>query len=306
MTEPNFLLIGPPKCATSSLHGAICNHAGVAQGVRKELFFLMDRGHPLAGRPNLQDDGMASFGAAFPDAANDAAIRIDSTTHYLYQQAALDFARRRPDVRACVVLRDPAERVFSSYNYTRNNLAALKSELSFAQYVELVDARQPLYPRYCHSASSAWVLERDIDYSRYERHVAPWLDALGPERLKIVLFEDLQRNTSAVAQDIWAWLGLEPPPGPAVAAERRNETRAVKYRQFHRLVRKLNAAVPLPSGLKKHLKSGYHTLQGGAPDASDDQPAVDRLRDRFGADIDWVSKTLGRDLSHWLGKGNVR
>lgn len=306
MILPNFLILGPPKCATSSLHGAVCTHPQVSEGSRKELFFLMDRHHPLCGSPNVADDGLRAYGALFPHSAADAAVRVDSTTHYLYQKAALEFVEQSPDCRVCVVLRDPAERVYSSFNYTKNNLANLAGDLSFARFVELVESGRSLYPEFCRNESSAWVLERDIEFSHYARYLAPWLERTGPDRLKIILFDDLRADLPAVAKDVWRWLGVPPHRMDTAVAAPRNVTRAVKYQGLHRIVRRLNAAVPLHAGLKGRLMWGYNALQSGVSARAGDGAAIDNLRSRFSEDVAWLSQFLRRDLRHWLTGGDVR
>lgn len=299
MSLPNFLILGPPKCATSSLHGLMCTHPQISEGRRKELFFLMDPDHPLCGSPNVADDGLSAYGSLFPPSAADAAIRIDSTTHYLYQKTALNFVERNADCRACVVLRDPAERVYSSFNYTKNNLANLAPDLSFARFMALVESGRPLYPEFCRSETSAWVLERDMQFSHYAHHLTPWLERVGSERLKVVLFDDLKADLAGVTKDIWEWLGVSPHAIDVAAVAPRNVTRSVKYQGIHRIVRRLNAAVPIPAGIKARLMSGYNAFQSGASAQADDRAAVNGLRERFSEDIAWLSQLLGRDLDHW-------
>lgn len=297
-TMPNLLLIGPPKCATSSLHGWLCAHPGIAPGVRKELFFLMDRDHPLKGSPNFHDDGIDAYRQLYSKEAANAPVRIDSTTHYFYQRTALDYARSNPAVRVCVVLRDPAERVFSSFSYTRNNLANLSSDLSFARYLEVVDRNEPLWPKFSRSRTSAWVLERDIAFSHYSRYLAPWIETLGAERVEIVLFEDLRERPLEVISRVLASVGLPDEP-LAGAPEARNVTRPVRFAALHRTAQRLNAALPIPRGIKSTALRAYHRLQASASQPARETAAVDALRHRFLAEVDWVEALTGRDLSHW-------
>lgn len=295
---PNLLILGPPKCATSSLHGWLCQHPDISQGVRKELFFLMDQGHPLAGEPNIHDDGLASYEDLFPPSSKKASIRIDSTTHYLYQKSALEFARQEADLRCVVVLREPAQRVYSSFSYTKHNLASIDPDLSFARYLELVDNGEPLYPHFCSSRSSAWVLERDIEFSRYAHYLQPWIDQVGRERIDIVRFEDLTKAPGKVVEALISNLGLGTMEGCPAKREAANATRAVRSSRFHRLARKVNAKLPIPKTLKK-LYFSAQTSEGLGLPTDQDSYAIAQLRSRFANENADLEALTGLDVSAW-------
>ena len=311
-TGANLLLIGPPKCATSTLHSWLVTHPQVAAGNSKELFFLMDRGHPLQGRPSLAGDGLGAYGDHFDEAARRAAIRIDSTTHYLFQDAALDYMDSAPECRAIAVLRDPAERVYSSFSYTQNNLALLDPNLAFADYLRLVAAGEPLYPRYCRSRSSAFVLERDVAYSDYAQWLVGWFERAGRGRIDVLLTEDLAAGPAKTTAPLFATLGLPPLGDEAFAAGPRNVTRSISYAGLHRRLQSLNAAVRIPSWLKAGLLQGYFRLQAGRagqekPGKSrDDQDALAGLREKLQPSIVRLEDMLGRDLAAWRQTGTAR
>jgi hypothetical protein len=298
-------MLGPPKCGTSSLFAWLCAHPGVQPGVRKELFFLMDEDHPLSGSPNLHTDGLDAYGSLFPDDRGAGPVRIDATTHYLYQKTALEYAQSNESTRVCIVLRDPAERVFSSFNYSKNNLANIDPNLSFREFLDLVAQGRPLYPKFCRSRTTAWVLERDVHISHYARHVPAWLQSLGRERVAVVLFEDLKRDPKGVIANTIAHMGLDPEAAGEIASQTKNVTRPIAFPVLHRLARRLNAAAPFAQPVKKRLAGAYFRLQRKSAPLEDASEAIARLRPQFAEDIAMAEQITGRDLSHWR-HGNER
>ena len=134
-------IIGAPKCGTSSLFRWITAHPQISRPENgKELFFFMDPGHPLIKEPNVHTASADAYDSLFPGISS--TCRLESTTHYLYQDTARELlAQMEGQPLIVVVLRDPVQCVWSSFQYTRNNLARMDPSLSFFQYVELDAAR---------------------------------------------------------------------------------------------------------------------------------------------------------------------
>lgn len=298
---PNFFIIGAPKCGTSSLFGWLSSHPAIGPSARKETFVLMDRDHPLARSPGYNDQGLRAYDTHFEPAAANAPIRMEATTHYLYQTTALEVLAGMPDARVAVVLRDPAQRVYSSYSYTRNNLGRLDPALDFAGYLDLVRRRQPLYPRWCRHEGSAYVLQRDPDYSRYANFLRNWQDRLGRDRVYPLLFEDLRADPAALLTDLCRWLGLDPALLGRQDFAARNRTTAVRHHRLQRAAREVNRRVPMPAGLKTGLKTLLSRVQ--RPRASTitaaDRDAVATLAADYADSNRQLADLTGLDLSAW-------
>jgi len=301
MLTPNLFVVGAPKCGTSSLFDGLTRHPDVVGTRPKEPFVLMDRDHPLARRPNVHDAGLAVYVNLFPDEATAAPVRLEATTHYLYQETARACIAGLGDARAVAVLREPAARVFSSFRYTANNRARLARDLTFARYLELVERGEPLYPRWCRDHRSAYVLEREVDRSRYLAHLRPWLEGLGADRMRVVLFEDLRARPRAVVADLLAWLGLDPGGLGEIDAAGRNRTVEVRHRALHRAAVWMNGSLRPPAPVRSLMKRGYAALQYAPPAAPSpaDAAALARLRHRFADDNAALAAAPGIDLSAW-------
>lgn len=299
--RPNLFIIGAPKCGTSSLFDWLTCHADIRGSRVKEPFFLTDPAHPLSRRPNLVLDGMAAYETLFaPDDAN-APVRMESTTHYLFDSMARDVIAAMPDARAVVVLREPAARVYSSFQFTANNLARLSPSLTFARYVSMIKAGKRLNPGWCGHEGSAYVLERDIDYSRYAQHLGPWITAMGRDRMKVLIMENMIMDPDGTVRQLLDWLGLDSGRMAPLDYAQRNRTERVRLPALQALARRINRRVRAPDPVRRLAARAYGMLQfrKSATVTPEDMEALRHLKVEYAADNAALSRITGVDLSVW-------
>ncbi len=296
---PNFVLLGPPKCGTSSLFAWLTAHPSVRGSLRKETFYLMDEGHPLCGSSHFTADGWPGYAEQFPADVARFPVRIEATTHYLYQRTALEALSELEDCRVCVVLREPAARVLSSFQYTQNNLARIAPEVTFDEYVDAVLAGRSI-ANICPHPASGYVLTRDVAYGEYATHLAPWLDRLGRQRVTVLLFEELVADPRAVLQQLCRELRIDPHFYDQFDFGRKNPTYKVRYPVLHRAARWLRERAPVEVEALGGLRSYYTRLQsGGSTERPDSHASLGRLRAHYAEANAALSEMIGRDLSVW-------
>lgn len=298
MKLPNFVIVGAPKCGTSSVYNWLLQHPDVCGARVKEPFFLMDADHPHQGKPNYWQDGLSAWSRCFPADAGRFAVRMEGTTHYLFQDTALRVLQELREVRVCVVLRDPAQRVLSSFNFTQNNLLRLRRDLRFPAYLELLRKGAALYPDYCTDRFSAYVLERDLRYSRYADYLSRWFEALGRERVKVLCYEDVRADPQAAISELTDWLGLPRLSGENARLEPRNQTLRIRRRGLHAAALAINPFLGFLRPVKPAMKKVYARLQGGTLAAHKDAD-LEPLRSEFMPDVRRLEALLRRDLSRW-------
>jgi len=200
---------------------------------------------------------------------------------------------------AVFLLREPAARIHSSFYYTKYNLAAVAGGFSFSDYVDrLLEGHGDAIARLVTRPASAYVLPRELEYSRYVEHLLAWRDALGSHRVLVFLFEDWIRDPAAVTRRICAALQIA--PAPIRKSGERNETYRVHRLGIHRVARRV--APLLPQGwVKRTTRELYLRLQraGGRRVDRGDQEAVARLRAYFEAYNRSLSDQFGVDTAAW-------
>jgi hypothetical protein len=121
MRLPNFLLIGAPKAATTSLAQYLGQHPEVFMAVPKEPHFLaFDRAPPAYRGPGTDPDWFnistitnpGHYRRLFAGAGGAKALG-EASTAYLYLESTVEGIRRHvPDIRMIAVLRNPVDRAY--------------------------------------------------------------------------------------------------------------------------------------------------------------------------------------------------
>lgn len=307
MTFPNLIIAGAPKCGTSSLFKWLADHPEACGSTVKETFYLMDEGHPLLRKhSNFHRHGLEGYRAHF-NRNGSAACRIlfEATTHYLYQRTALDVLSSLPVPPQIVfVLRKPSERVYSSFQYSKNNLANVRRDLSFSRFVEEAQ-RDPASPLITECAGeSAYVLRNDIGYSRYIEYISAWITRFGRQRVHVLLFEELKKEPRAFMRDLAQRLGIDPAFYDGYDFPRKNETIHVRHPALHRSARRLNELFARAGGegLKSVMKNVYLKAQSDRSrqgKTAEDRQTIAELDRGFQPYNQRLADELGLDLSAW-------
>lgn len=299
--KPNLFLVGAPKCGTSSLFDWLCQHPDIRGTTVKEPFFLIDPTHPLARRPNLAMDGWAAYGSLFRPEDLDAPIRMEGTTHYLFDSFAREKIAALAGAKVIIVLREPAARVFSSFNYTKNNLARLRSGITFAKYLSLIETGTDLTPEWCNHRGSAYVLERDVQYSLYHEYVGQWFSQLGRDSVRIVLMENMVRAPLQTVLELISWLNLDSSKLPNLDVRQRNKTHNVRSPAVQAAARSMMQRIRLPESMRSRLKQGYAAFQyrKSLEATQEDFSALEALRKRYEPHNLQLSQMTGLNLAIW-------
>ncbi len=303
MTLPNLVIAGAPKCGTSSLFNWLAGHPEACGSSVKETFYLMDEGHPLR-RPNLnyQQHGLAGYEAYFKDCSPGHRVMFEATTHYLYQQTALRvLSQLKPLPQIVFLLRKPSARVYSSFQYSKNNLANVGRDVSFARFISEVRSTPDSRLLDEYGGESAYVLKRDIAYSRYVDYISQWTERFGRRHITVLLFEDLKRDPRRFMQRLASRLGIDPAFYESYEFAVKNETVSIRNPSLHRKARKLHAVIP-GGRVKKILKGAYLKAQSqgsGNGATPEDRESLKQLDRDFAPFNQKLAQELGLDLSAW-------
>lgn len=261
----------------------------------------MDADHPLIGEPNVHTTSLETYRDLFP--ADPGACLIEGTTHYLFQETArkhLGQMESKPLILA--VLRDPVERVWSSFQYTRNNLARMDSTLSFGQYVNwILCGKGERVADYVNDVRSAYVLARDLEYSVYVKHLLPWRKAVGAERLTVVTFQALTSDSKTICRRLALQLRVDEGFYDDWNFEQRNATYRPALRYLQALARTVNQKIP-DGPVKQIAKQIYKKVATipGAPDRTEeDEHALERLREYYTPYNRRLANEFDVDVAEW-------
>ncbi len=300
---PDFILVGAPKCATGTIYELLGRNPGVF-GAPKDLYFF---GSDLATtQPRLSP---AEYHAQF-EAAPAGARLADSSVGYLCSElAAGEIHAAVPEARIVIALRSPLDAIPSLHRHCLYYGLEEIEDLGEALAAETDRAAGRRMPRRC---AHPWMLLYTRVY-RYAEQVRRYFDAFGRERCHVVVYDDFRAEPEGTMDALRSFLEL-PAPGPEEVAGasapselRVNRAQRARSRRLSALLtdpprparRLVRALTPQP--LRRRVAEGVLAANtaGGAPPPVD--PAVrEELATAFAAEVESVSRLLGRDLGHWL------
>lgn len=305
---PNVFLVGTMKSGSSWLAKQLERHPGIfVPGVKEPNFLISPEGagFPLKG-PLPQDQlfaRMHKYSAA--SAADYAAlyreatafpIRVDASIRYLVSDLAADrltrfHAERGLTPRLLVILRDPVERCWSHWQMHRTMGI---EPLSFREALDAEEARL------AEGWSNDWGYQL---YSRYDRHLARYIDRFGRDALHVEIQEEAVADPAASMTRVLGFLGLNPAEAEAGDPQRavrvKKPTGSSMIEQVSQYYRPgWRKAMPKPL-----RQAGWRLLEGlNARLAPRDIPADRRtiLRDSLAPSICAIEALLDRSLP-WPG-----
>ena len=119
---PNFVVIGAPKCGTTSLFYYLQRHPEVYLPVRKELHFFTFEEHSAQARGPGDDNVLANLCSTWPeylshyvDVGDEPAVGEVSPSYLASAAACPRIRERLGPVKILAILRDPVQKAFSQY-----------------------------------------------------------------------------------------------------------------------------------------------------------------------------------------------
>ncbi len=204
---PNLLLIGAPKCGTTSLLLWLRKHP--------EVYHPWEKYHSGAWESRFLISGPLEFPISpqrprgtlqLPHEIDMDHYRgqrwiIDKSPQHLYFSRALESVRDLlPEARVIITLRDPYDLMISLYSQIRRSVeydTTFESLFNMMQSQDWVaDTRK----------AETWGF---LTYPRYSHFVQSWVDEIGVDRVRVIPLSSIAQNSRGVLQDLSDWLGID-------------------------------------------------------------------------------------------------
>ena len=307
MTFPNVIIAGAPKCGSSSLFKWLADHPDVCGSSIKETRYFLDPEFPgIRPFSNYHRHGMEGYGEYFDHCDGDAKIILEATPTYLYQQTALRICSRISSSPLFIfVLRNPSERVYSLYNFAKNNTADIDKNMSFRDFIsEVRKGENGIF-------ADSPILRDVIEHSKYAVYLDKWIETVGKERVFILFFEDMKRDPLAFMSGIAKRLNITHRFYETYDFEVRMRTVRIKSQIMHRMLKgifgqkyktsRLNF-IPIGS-LRDFLKKTYFAINTTGKregKSEDDLKVIAELDKEFASSKVRIADMTGMDLSSWM------
>ena len=294
---PNVFVVGDAKCGTTSIHRIFELTPGIGTPrTRKELHYFSapelvaaTNGPGDARIPGAIVQTEAEYRAEFAHLPPGLPAIADVSPSYLRNAAAAGRLHAfAPEARILILLREPAAKVFSQYVHLWSaGRETLPFEEAFALSAERREAG----------------FSDMFDYEGggyYAASVARYLDLFGPERVLVVIFEEMTRDMGLVRGQLEDFLGVSLPATdlPQINAGGRAKSplaAALLENTWLRAVLRRS----LPLGLRTRLSA--RVRRAVTFEKPELQPATrETLCRRYARDVAELESLLGRPTG-WLG-----
>lgn len=297
--RPNFIIPGAGRSGTTALASYLDQHPEVFISRLKEPNFFSDNYHL----------GIEWYVSLFRDSSEFGRFELlryftkrlvgtervfgEASTNYLIHPDVPErIYRFNPEIKFVFMLRDPAERAYSSYKY-----AVQYEGLSrpFEEIIRLGDLDE--IQRYF-----------DIKSSLYHTNVSRFLDYFPKEQMLFVIFEEFVRNPEGELRRILRFLGVD--ESFRFDPSRVNQNAAVPPLsiRLQRLIHRIDMARKLDDNLVKFaLLTGLKEV-GNWMNHSFVRKRFPRLspelreymyREYFAGEVEGLENVLGRKLKMW-------
>jgi hypothetical protein len=306
MKKPNFFIVGAAKAGTSSLWGYLNEHPEIFMSQKKEPGFFCDQW------PGSKD--IKRYFTLFK-AASESHLRVgEASTCYLScPGTAANLAHYCEEhgignPKIVVVLRNPADRAYSLYNWQVQEGYEYAS--TFEKAVGLEESRMKMsFPN--HSLTGGYKCNYLYYHSGlYHDQLMEYFEAFGRENVHIEIFEEFVKHTEARLIRLYRFLELKNRNFlPQITVYNPSYDVVAPWLQFG--LRKINQAVIERRPLRKLIKSKAQRdvllnlgLKNQKPPRIDPEIRANLLA-RYRPEIDRLEVLLGRDLSCWRTSKNT-
>ena len=197
---PDFIIGGAPKSGTTSLHFILDQHEHIAlphdevhffdadDPVTHPDFFGFHKGSLKWWDTRSSNDAYLDWYAdRFPQVSSDVLIGEDSTTYLMSELAAPRIHALLPEARLIFMLRHPVDRAYSQYWHL------IKTSRISETFEQAILRRSHV-----------------LLGSSYYRGLKHFVDLFGPERVKVLIFEDFRADIQGTVNSVTGFLDVKP------------------------------------------------------------------------------------------------
>jgi hypothetical protein len=291
MRTPNFVIVGAPKCGTTSLATWLGEHPDVFMSPVKEPNYFC---------PDVPVKRAVSTPEAYSELFTRAArwqARGEASASYFFSTAAIPaILEANPEASVIAMVRNPLDMVVSYHSSKLFNVEELEADFERA------------WRRSPHRAPNQQT--SILDYRAVGKlglRIREIAGVVPQQQLHVVVFDDLQTAPGAVYNDVLLFLGIRP--------DERHEFPVLNARK-QRVYPRLAALMKRPPGMlgtaKRAAKRMFPRMtrvlghqihlrnRRSAPNRSLSDELRREMVAEFRDDVVLLGEVLGRDLRHWM------
>ena len=303
MSNPDFFIVGAPKCGTTSMCNYLAQHPDIfILPIKKLYYFFSDsngkkRANTLEEYLNFFEEGKGKLCG-------------EGSVWYLFsKQAAQAIYNFNPDAKIIIMLREPVSLMYSLHSMHIAN-GSNEDILDFKQALEAEEDRKQgkRIPAKCFRIEELYYRE----VVRFTEQVKRYFDIFGRKQVHIIIFDDFKSNPANVYQETLQFLGVNPDFEAQLTL--RNTNRKVHNAALQQLIVNPPSSVleigkyflPIKRSTRRNLLQKLKQFLRRINTQKASRPSLDKelcksLQKEFAPEIERLSALLGYDLTYWIG-----
>lgn len=198
--KPNLLLLGFQRCGSSSLFDYLSDHPEIVGSTPKETFILSDSNYEHFDEKLSYFSNKNVFNLVYEEKSilSEKAYLLEGSVNNFYQINALKYVQENSDVKVIFLLRDPLERILSTFKYSGMNGINLPPNCSFEKYLQLIELGEV----------KKEILKYGIEHGKYGTYIKNWEKAISNDRIYLTSINKLKKGDDG----LWSFLELSSLP----------------------------------------------------------------------------------------------
>ncbi|SCZ67291.1 sulfotransferase family protein [Thiohalomonas denitrificans] len=295
---PNFLVIGAPKCGTTSLYYYLRQHPDVYLPVQKELhYFSFANLRENANGPG--DEQILSSLCASSDEYNKHYAAVgseqsigDISPSYLYYGVQENIRRELGAVKIVVMLRNPIDKAYSQYMHLVRDQ---RETLPF--YEALLAEESRIEQRW----SDIW---RYAESSLYADRLQAYMDCFGYENVHVIIFDEFINDSQSVMVSLFEFLNIDKdvPIDTEKTYNRTGKARSIVVANFLNRPNLIKSFVKTITPDAWRIALRLKIMDSNTAEKKEiDSRSLEYLREYFKQDTEQLEQLIGKSLV-WTGK----
>ena len=290
--QPNFMIIGAMKAATTSLYTYLIQHPEVFMSSIKEPKFFnnLAKGSKL----NLEGKGFKKISnfdqyySLFNEVKNEVAIGEASPSYLFDEKCAELIYKYLPETKIIAILRQPIDRAYSNFLHARRSGKEKESsfELAFAETGNYIDEKQHFYK----------------EKGFYTEQLDRYYKLFPSKNIKILLFEDVVKDPIKTSKEVFDFLNVDSNFIPEIKIQNKSGVPKgvlgwiLMQARYYNLLPEIRLSSYMPDFVINCIYNQVYK----APKKLDSDLKNRLTHKYYKKEINKLEGLLSRDLNHWL------